>query len=220
MREFSGKLPSLKHLDLTGNDIAAFNAELPNLEFLNLSDNKLVDFNPNLPKVEKIDIDNNLLETLDLNAPKLIILLASSNKLTHFDHSGIPNIKRLYLRDNKLTKFDCPSVATDVDISGNYIYKVNINSSQLIKFAGKNNHMSEISIIANKLERLYLSNNLICIIPEPCQIPNINVIDLGDNPIPDYEGTFYDIVSPKLYYEYWTIIKNQKRNKLTKSARK
>jgi len=162
----------------------------PNLKILEMAKNAMYIFNQN-------DYPDTLEE-----------LKLCHNYIQHMDCSKMSNLKKLFIKDNKLQKLTLPSNLIEIDASSNYLNHVILPDKLLKIYMDKNefhiaprlpNGVQDIKFSSNKIYDIMLPNSLIkvdlidnLIISVSNLPPNIEYIDLSENVINRIDAEFPD----------------------------
>eukprot|EP01022_Parablepharisma_sp_SALTPOND_P016776 TRINITY_DN253_c0_g1_i2.p1 TRINITY_DN253_c0_g1~~TRINITY_DN253_c0_g1_i2.p1 ORF type:complete len:421 (+),score=70.27 TRINITY_DN253_c0_g1_i2:1087-2349(+) len=164
-----------------------------NLEFLK---NIILDYR----SIQYIDLSNNQLADFQLlsSFDHLVYLNISNNKIKHINYLGeeekFPNLQRLEAQNNKITEvplLKAPKLQY-LDVSGNSITKydrIEGGHPSLTVFKGNQNRFKSLYLFKDmpKLKEIYLDDNVITIMNDYENIPELQVLSLKRNKIDKLE---------------------------------
>lgn len=155
MGNILNELPSLRRVNLFGNELTKLNFDKSNIQVLDIAKNKFTDV-PNLPEsIIALNIERNQISQLilDNSANKLsnfCRLCASCNRIAKFICLGTIRLITLDISRNKLTNLP------DIQKSFDRLQQLNIS----------NNYIPSLPIFPQTITEIFASNNKICSLPE------------------------------------------------------
>lgn len=98
------KRDKLRYLDLSGNDMEAFDfSNLPVLQYLNVNNNNIKnELTLSLPELQTLKFAHNGRSGLTLNCPKLTTLELNNQSITSFSATGLNALRTLSIHKNQL----------------------------------------------------------------------------------------------------------------------
>ncbi|KAJ8924274.1 hypothetical protein NQ315_007066 [Exocentrus adspersus] len=202
---------ALKSLNLNSNNISSTSKELMQslnrLSNLDMSQNRLQDISSfyDLP-VRRLNLSHNRIEAVDfVFFQKITIFLdLSYNNITEITSFNSSQISKVILSHNRIKNFEKNNHVTVLKLSHNRLESIGsgLFNNGLTIFDAGFNFISSLSDDAffglHDLKELYLNNNNITAIPNPCfkDLTSLTHLNLGGNKLTSFNfGTFDNLVS-------------------------